>query len=202
MSKKSKIVEMGKDAFLALLENNTQSEVARQFGYLNSDGTGNGGVISNLLAELGWRESNGGNRKHGTRKPKGFLPKRVENWAIGKLGLDVAEGDLLPDGFGPDDFLALPDVKQETVNYTRLLSKLCPEKEAPALRAWLGCGLTIAEREHERLEALSKGAGKKVAGFLAKALKAAESFDSALADEIAALMTVHGFVIEPAGSEE
>lgn len=200
MSKVDHVRNTGKEAVLRMVSEIGMDKTALFFGYIRPDGTGNGGVISNIIKDEGWREG-GGERKPVARKTKGFLPKRVENWAIGKLGLDVADGDLLPDGFGPDDFLALPDVESESVNYQRLLSKLCPEKEAPALRSWLGCGLTIAEREQDRIESMTRGAGKKVANFLQKAFKSAESFDATLANEIKALMEIHGFVIEPAENE-
>jgi len=162
------------------------------------------GYASNIRRDVsektGWAilgRSESTERKPVARKSKGFLPKRVENWAIGKLGLDVADGDLLPDGFGADDFLSLPDVEQETVNYQRLLSKLCPDNEAPALRAWLGCGLTIAEREQEKLEALTKGVNGKIGKALKTALSHAESLESPeMALAIAALMSRFGFQTE------
>lgn len=196
MSKIDHVRNTGKDDVLAMVSEIGMDKTALFFGYVRPDGSGNGGALSNAIKGLGWREG-GGERKPGARKPKGFLPKRVENWAIGKLGLDVAEGDLLPDGFGPEDFLALPDVEQETVNYQRLLSKLCPEKESPALRAWLGTGLTIAEREQERLGALTKGVNGKIGKSLKTALNHAESLESPeLALAIAALMARFGFQTE------
>jgi len=190
MAKQSRIAHLS-DAELTAM---TTREIADAYY------DGNNGAAWNALNSRGLKgtpSANDGERKTATRKPKGFLPKRVENWAIGKLGLDVADGDLLPDGFGPDDFLYLMDVGQETVNYTRLLSKLCPEKEAPALRAWLGCGLTIAEREQEKLESLSKGVNGKIGKALKTALTHAETLDSPeMALAIAALMARFGFQTE------
>lgn len=197
MSKISKVREAGKEFVMAMIAREGMDKTALFFGYLRPDGTGNGGAMSNIVKDEGWREGGGGNRKPGTRKPKGFLPKRVENWAIGKLGLDVADGDLLPDGFGPDDFLALPDVESESVNYLRLLSKLCPEKEDPALRAWLGCGLTIAEREQEKADSMAKGINGKIGKALKTALNHAETLESPeMALAIAALMARFGFSTE------
>lgn len=196
MAKIDKVRESGKELVLSMIEKDGMDKTALFFEYVRPDGSGNGGVISNIIKDEGWRD--GGERKTtNARKPKGFLPKRVENWSIGKLGLDVSDGDLLPDGFGPDDFLSLVDVEQENVNYTRLLSKLCPDKEAPALRAWLGCGLTIAEREQERIDALSKGVNGKIGKALKTALSHAESLESPeIALAIAALMSRFGFQTE------
>jgi hypothetical protein len=195
MAKIDKVRESGKELVLSMIEKDGMDKTALFFGYVRPDGTGNGGALSNAIKDLGWRD--GGERKPVSRKPKGFLPKRVENWAIGKLGLDVADGDLLPDGFGPDDFLALPDVEHDSVNYMRLLSKLCPEKEAPALRAWLGCGLTRDEREQERLDALTKGVNGKIGKSLKTALSLAETLESPeMALAIAALMARFGFQTE------
>lgn len=175
----------------------TRETLIKEVGYSND------GALYNALRDDGYlpggpvNTGNAGNGGTKSKKPKGFLPKRVENWCIGKLGLDVAEGDLLPEGFGPSDFLALEDVAQETVNYQRLLSKLCLEKEVPALRAWLGCGLTRAYREAEKAEKLSKGAGAKVGKALKTALNHAEALESPeIALEIAALMARFGFQTE------
>lgn len=82
-----------------------------------------------------------------------YLPGRVADWAMKKLGMDPDDGDTIPDGFSPEDFLALPDVATESVNYLRLISRLEPEKELNPFRLWLGTGLTRAERALEAVQA-------------------------------------------------
>lgn len=195
---KGAMVAAGMETVLAFVAKHTQDECAIEYGFASGGGFWN--ALDGLKKKewsANWVEPEKGERKPTARKPKGFLPKRVENWAIGKLGLDVADGDLLPDGFGPDDFLALPDVIEESVNYQRLLSKLCPEKEVPALKAWLGCGLTIAERESEKQEALTKGTNGKIWKSLKTALTHAETLESPeMALAIAALMARFGFQTE------
>lgn len=154
MSKISKVRESGKEFVLSMVEREGMDKTALFFGYVRPDGSGNGGVISNIIKDEGWRET-GGTRKPAAAKPAkssagsvcdGYLPGRVADWVVRKLGGEPDDGDTLPEGFGPNDFMELEDVKEETTNYQRLLHRLCPDKELNPFRAWLGCGLTRAER--------------------------------------------------------
>lgn len=155
MSKIDHVRNTGKDAVLRMVSEIGMDKTALFFGYIRPDGTGNGGVISNIIKDEGWR-SESTERVYASTKSKasasrakkvdGFLPGRVSDWVVRKLGGEPDDGDKLPEGFGPTDFMELPDVAGETPNYLRLLSRLCPDNEIAPLKAWLGCGLTRVER--------------------------------------------------------
>jgi len=158
MSKIDKVRESGKEFVLSMIEQHGMDKTALFFGYVRPDGSGNGGVISNILKDEGWR--NGGEQKttnpvvqKKTAAEIGYLPGRVADWTMRKLGMEPDDGDTLPDDFCPADFLDLPDVAAESTNYLRLVSRLEPEKELNPFRHWLGTGLTRAERAIEAVQA-------------------------------------------------
>ncbi len=160
MAKIDKVRESGKEFVLSMIEKHGMDKTALFFGYVRPDGTGNGGVISNIIKDEGWRSESTERVSVSTKskastprakKVDGFLPGRVSDWVVRKLGFEPDDGDKLPEEFGPAEFMALPDVAGETANYLRLLSRLCPDNEIAPLKAWLGCGLTSVERRIPKL---------------------------------------------------
>lgn len=183
MAKQSRLAHLSNDELSAM----TTKEIADIYY------DGNVGAAWNALNSRGLKgapSANDGEKKPSTQRQKKvetYLPGRVSDWCLRKLGSDPDDGDMLPEGFGPENFLALPDVSGETTNYLRLISRLDPEKELSPLKAWLGCGLTIAEREQVKIEAIKDA--------LTKALDIA-TFNPELALAIAALMNRFGFQTE------
>lgn len=94
---------------------------------------------------------------------RSYLPGRVANWACKKLGITT----LLED-FGPEQFMAIPEVVTDSVNWLRLVSKLDPDKEAGPLRAWLGCALTAEGREAEAAKEAAQATRRPNASKLLK----------------------------------
>ncbi len=88
-SGKGRLLAEGRDAVMAYLANHTQTEAAVQYGFLRSDGSGNGGALSNALLALGWRESSGLNRARGAAKAVkivGCLPRRLDKVVLRTAG--------------------------------------------------------------------------------------------------------------------
>ena len=127
---------------------------------------------------------------------RSYLPSRVADWACKKLGITALSED-----FGPEQFMAIPEVVTDSVNWLRLVSKLGNE-EHDALKAWLGCSLSAYDREQDAKSAAIKGVGSKVSKHCQAIIKLVgdqpDGSDlSALGVAIARLMDDFGIPKEP-----
>ena len=212
---KGALIAAGYDAVITFLVDHTQAEAALKYGFIRSDGTGNGGSFRNAWNDLidpskdgRWADlykSAGGIVKakaEGSaestprqKKVKGVMPLRIENWIQRKL-----ENAFVDDGHDADDYIPVKIdrdavetfITADSAAWNAICRKL-GEEELALFEAFLGAGATMNRRAVDAKAALAKGAGRKVHASLKAALSAATGFNSDMALAIAALMQRFGF---------
>lgn len=158
MSKKSDVMNAGREFVMNMAEKNGLDKTALHFGYVRPNGTGNGGAISNVIKELGWRNSEPTKTVDSAPKtatvrvvpvaPKATLP-------ASKLTLPGRIEDYLLDNILPeswDDEKPIPQhfvelvVLSDTPDWNKRIRRL-GQDEIDMLEAFLGAPCTMNRRE-------------------------------------------------------
>lgn len=162
MSKKSDVLNAGREFVMNMAKEHGLDKTALHFGYVRSNGTGNGGALSNVIKELGWRSEGAKNGDNGVKPASASvatlapakahviastaLPARIEEWML---------DNMLPAEWQDDDGRLVRSIPQhfvelvvlsDTPDWNKRVRRLGVD-EITMLEAFLGAPCTMNRRE-------------------------------------------------------